>query len=53
MTVVFQNRLTKTVDKKDQGSFRYRALNFIADVKRQLINEADIAKQTIKPEYAQ
>jgi DNA helicase-2/ATP-dependent DNA helicase PcrA len=33
-------------DKKDQGSFRYRALNFIADVKRQLINEADIAKRT-------
>jgi hypothetical protein len=28
-------------NKKDQGSFRYRALNFIADVKRQLINEAD------------
>jgi hypothetical protein len=23
-------------NKKDQGSFRYRALNFIADVKRQL-----------------
>ncbi|CAC9477345.1 ATP-dependent DNA helicase UvrD/PcrA [uncultured Gammaproteobacteria bacterium] len=33
-------------NKKDQGSFRYRALNFIADVKRQLINEADIAKRT-------
>ncbi len=33
-------------NKKDQRSFRYRALNFIADVKRQLINEADIAKQT-------
>jgi hypothetical protein len=33
-------------NKKDQGSFRYRALNFIADMKRQLINEDDIAKQT-------
>ena len=33
-------------NKKDQGGFRYRALNFIADMKRQLINEDDIAKQT-------
>ncbi len=33
-------------NKKDQRSFRYRALNFIADVKRKLINEADISKQT-------
>jgi hypothetical protein len=28
-------------NEKDQRSFRYRALNFIADVKRKLINEAD------------
>jgi len=33
-------------DKRQQRDFRYRALNFIADVKRQLINEADIASQT-------
>ena len=33
-------------NEKDQRSFRYRALNFIADVKRKLINEADISKQT-------
>ncbi len=32
-------------DKNKQSAFRYRALNFIADVKRQLINEADIASQ--------
>jgi len=33
-------------DKKHQNSFRYRALNFIADMKRKLIIEADIASQT-------
>lgn len=33
-------------DKKQQRDFRYRALNFIADVKRKLINEADISEQT-------
>jgi hypothetical protein len=32
-------------NKKDQGSFRYSALNFIADVKRKLINEDNIAPQ--------
>lgn len=33
-------------DKKQQRSFRYRALNFIAEVKRKLINEAKISEQT-------
>jgi len=33
-------------DEKQQRNFRYRALNFIADMKRKLINEANIAKQT-------
>lgn len=33
-------------DKKEQRSFRYRALNFIADVKRKLINEAQISTET-------
>jgi len=33
-------------DKKKQRSFRYRALNFIAEVKRKLINEAEISAQT-------
>jgi len=33
-------------DKKQQRDFRYRALNFIADMKRKLINEADIASET-------
>ncbi len=33
-------------DEKQQRNFRYRALNFIADMKRKLINEANIAAQT-------
>ena len=33
-------------DEKQQRNFRYRALNFIADMKRKLINEANIATQT-------
>jgi len=33
-------------DKKQQRVSRYRALNFIADVKHKLINETDISEQT-------
>lgn len=33
-------------DKEQQRNFRYQALNFIADMKRKLINEANIAAQT-------
>ncbi|MCU7940888.1 MAG: ATP-dependent helicase, partial [gamma proteobacterium symbiont of Bathyaustriella thionipta] len=33
-------------DKQDQQKYRYRALNFIAKVKRQLIDEAEISEHT-------
>jgi len=33
-------------DKREQRDFRYRALNFIARIKRSLINESDILNQT-------
>ncbi len=34
------------LDNKKQKAFAYRALNFIADVKRKLINELNISEQT-------
>jgi DNA helicase-2/ATP-dependent DNA helicase PcrA len=36
----------KTQDKKDQKNFRYRVLNFISKVKRELIADSELKKHT-------